>query len=253
METPNYRKASIYFDDETVLEVTQRGGGGSGVGGETGLEAVNLITGESTNAALAAKDETIAEQAETIETQAGTIEEQAATIETQAATIIEKDETIATQAATITEQAGTIEELETQLASAPGTLNRTLSYEIYNTAGSPDVGKIVNIATSCSQLSGGTCYASYLKTFLDNSSRLDVHIFQPLYLRGALTAAGSSVATFVIPDDATIVFDSSYNTTGVSMLNPLTVSGYKVYNIIFTDSVPENSHTRVRITAAAAA
>ena len=67
METPNYRKASIYFDDETVLEVTQRGGGGSGVGGETGLEAVNLITGESTNAALAAKDETIAEQAATIE------------------------------------------------------------------------------------------------------------------------------------------------------------------------------------------
>lgn len=66
METPNYRKASIYFDDETVLEVTQRGGGGSGVGGETGLAAVNLKTGESTNAALAAKDETIAEQAATI-------------------------------------------------------------------------------------------------------------------------------------------------------------------------------------------
>ena len=80
METPNYRKASIYFDDETVLEVTQRGGGGSGVGGDTGLEAVNLITGESTNAALAEKDETIEEQAATIETQAGTIEEQAATI-----------------------------------------------------------------------------------------------------------------------------------------------------------------------------
>lgn len=88
METPNYRKASIYFDDETVLEVTQRGGGGSGVGGETGLEAVNLKTGESTNAALAEKDETIAEQAETIETQA-------ATIETQAATIIELQEELA--------------------------------------------------------------------------------------------------------------------------------------------------------------
>lgn len=82
METPNYRKASIYFDDETVLEVEQRGGGGSGVGGETGLAAVNLATGESTSEALAEKDETIEEQA-------GTIEEQEATIETQAATIIE--------------------------------------------------------------------------------------------------------------------------------------------------------------------
>lgn len=73
METPNYRKASIYFDDETILEVTQRGGGGSGVGGETGLEAVNLITGESTNEAIAEQAETIEQQAATIETQAGTI------------------------------------------------------------------------------------------------------------------------------------------------------------------------------------
>lgn len=80
MERPNYRKGSIIFDDDTILQVEQRGGGGSGVGGETGLAAVNLKTGESTNAALAAKDETIAEQAATIETQAGTIEEQAATI-----------------------------------------------------------------------------------------------------------------------------------------------------------------------------
>ena len=109
METPNYRKASIYFDDETVLEVTQRGGGGSGVGGETGLEAVNLITGESTNTALAAKDETIAEQAETIET----------------------------QAATITEQGGTIEELQTELANAaspvfPGSGLRQIGLRITN-------------------------------------------------------------------------------------------------------------------------
>lgn len=73
METPNYRKGSIIFDDDTILQVEQRGGGGSGVGGETGLAAVNLKTGESTNAALAAKDETIAEQAATIETQAATI------------------------------------------------------------------------------------------------------------------------------------------------------------------------------------
>ena len=48
METPNYRKASIYFDDETVLEVEQKGGGGSGVGGELGLKARNLVTGEET-------------------------------------------------------------------------------------------------------------------------------------------------------------------------------------------------------------
>lgn len=73
MERPNYRKGSIIFDDDTILQVEQRGGGGSGVGGETGLAAVNLKTGESTNAALAAKDETIAEQAATIETQAATI------------------------------------------------------------------------------------------------------------------------------------------------------------------------------------
>lgn len=127
METPNYRKGSIIFDDDTILQVEQRGGGGSGVGGETGLAAVNLKTGESTNAALAAKDETIAEQAATIETQAGTIEEQAATIETQAATIIEKDETIATQAATITEQAGTIEGLERQLNRAPEFETKTVN------------------------------------------------------------------------------------------------------------------------------
>lgn len=73
METPNYRKGSIIFDNDTILQVEQRGGGGSGVGGETGLAAVNLITGESTNAALAEKDETIEEQASTIEQQAGTI------------------------------------------------------------------------------------------------------------------------------------------------------------------------------------
>lgn len=81
METPNYRKASIYFDDETVLEVQQRGGGGAGVAGENGLAAVNLVTGESTNDAIAEKDETIEQQAATIEQQARTIEEQAGTID----------------------------------------------------------------------------------------------------------------------------------------------------------------------------
>ena len=48
MERPNYRKGSIYFDDDTVLEVEQRGGGGAGVGGELGLKARNLLTGETT-------------------------------------------------------------------------------------------------------------------------------------------------------------------------------------------------------------
>lgn len=76
----NKRIGSFNFDAETKLEVMQRGGGGAGVGGENGLAAVNLVTGESTNAALAEKDETIAEQAATIEEQAGTIEEQAGEI-----------------------------------------------------------------------------------------------------------------------------------------------------------------------------
>lgn len=101
METPNYRKASIYFDDETVLEVEQRGGGGSGVGGDTGLAAVNLITGESTNEALAEKDETITEQAATIEEQAGTIETQAATIEEQAGEISDLEDEVAAKQAII--------------------------------------------------------------------------------------------------------------------------------------------------------
>lgn len=58
---------ALYFDEETILEVKQLGGGGSGVGGANGLNARNLVTGEDTG-------ETIAEQAEEIEQQAGQIE-----------------------------------------------------------------------------------------------------------------------------------------------------------------------------------
>ena len=85
---------SLYFDENTILEVEQKGGGGSGVQGLAGvtggLAARNLITGESTG-------EVIEEQAATIEEQAGTIEEQAATIEEQAGTIEEQAEALINQ------------------------------------------------------------------------------------------------------------------------------------------------------------
>lgn len=59
----NERIGSINFDAETKLQVEQRGGGGAGVGGENGLAAVNLVTGESTNEVIDALREETQEQA----------------------------------------------------------------------------------------------------------------------------------------------------------------------------------------------
>ena len=87
MDRTNNRIGSIRFDDETVLEVSQKGGGGAGVGGAGGLEARNLITGESTNEKIEDLTEDLEDAQETIETQAQTIEDQAGTIESQAQTI----------------------------------------------------------------------------------------------------------------------------------------------------------------------
>lgn len=49
MDSTNNRIGSIRFDDETILEVSQKGGGGAGVGGTGGLKARNLVTGENTD------------------------------------------------------------------------------------------------------------------------------------------------------------------------------------------------------------
>ena len=87
MDSTNNRIGSIRFDNETILEVSQKGGGGAGVGGTGGLEARNLITGESTNEAIEDLTEDLEAAQETIETQAQTIEDQAGTIESQAQTI----------------------------------------------------------------------------------------------------------------------------------------------------------------------
>lgn len=87
MDRTNNRIGSIRFDDETILEVSQKGGGGAGVGGDSGLEARNLVTGESTNEAIEELTEDLEDAQETIETQAQTIEDQAGTIESQAQTI----------------------------------------------------------------------------------------------------------------------------------------------------------------------
>ena len=81
MDSTNNRIGSIRFDDETVLEVSQKGGGGAGVGGTGGLEARNLITGESTNEAIEDLTEDLEDAQETIETQAQTIEDQQAVID----------------------------------------------------------------------------------------------------------------------------------------------------------------------------
>lgn len=108
----NKRIGSFNFDAETKLEVMQRGGGGAGVGGENGLAAINLVTGESTNDALAEKDETIEEQA-------ATIEEQEATIETQAGTISDLEDEVAAKQAII-DAFPTIEALN---VTANGTYN----------------------------------------------------------------------------------------------------------------------------------
>ena len=75
MDSTNNRIGSIRFDDETVLEVSQKGGGGAGVGGTGGLEARNLITGESTNEKIEDLTEDLEDAQETIETQAGQIED----------------------------------------------------------------------------------------------------------------------------------------------------------------------------------
>ena len=47
-ENGNSGIATVRFDDNTILEVGQPGGGGSGVGGAMGLYAKNLVTGEET-------------------------------------------------------------------------------------------------------------------------------------------------------------------------------------------------------------
>ena len=49
-EMMNNRIGSFRFDDDTILEVGQPGGGGAGVGGPMGLYAKNLVTGEETGA-----------------------------------------------------------------------------------------------------------------------------------------------------------------------------------------------------------
>ena len=59
---------ALYFDENTILEVKQLGGGGSGVGGANGLNARNLVTGEDTGEVIAAQAEQIAEQGEQIDT-----------------------------------------------------------------------------------------------------------------------------------------------------------------------------------------
>lgn len=58
-ENGNNGISSIRFDDNTILEVGQPGGGGSGVGGPMGLYAKNLITGESTSGVIAELEEDI--------------------------------------------------------------------------------------------------------------------------------------------------------------------------------------------------
>ena len=58
---------ALYFDENTILEVKQLGGGGAGVGGANGLNARNLVTGEDTGEVIAA--------------QAGQIEQQGAQID----------------------------------------------------------------------------------------------------------------------------------------------------------------------------
>lgn len=67
-ENGNNGIGSMRFDDNTILEVKQPGGGGSGVGGPMGLNARNLITGEDTGEVIAAQNEQIAEQGEEIDT-----------------------------------------------------------------------------------------------------------------------------------------------------------------------------------------
>ena len=66
-ENGNNGIGSIRFDDNTILEVKQPGGGGSGVGGANGLNARNLVTGEDTGEVIAAQNEQIAEQGEEID------------------------------------------------------------------------------------------------------------------------------------------------------------------------------------------
>ena len=90
MDRTNNRIGSIRFDDETVLEVSQKGGGGAGVGGTGGLEARNLITGESTNEAIEDLAEDLADAQETIETQAGQIEDLTEDLQEANDTIAEK-------------------------------------------------------------------------------------------------------------------------------------------------------------------
>ena len=86
-ENANNGVASVRFDPETVLEVGQRGGGGSGVGGDDGLYAKNVITGEDTNTAIQALAEQVDQLEDDLETANGTIATQAATIAAQQATI----------------------------------------------------------------------------------------------------------------------------------------------------------------------
>ena len=59
---------ALYFDERTILEIKQLGGGGSGVGGANGLNARNLVTGEDTGEVIAAQAEQITEQGAEIDT-----------------------------------------------------------------------------------------------------------------------------------------------------------------------------------------
>lgn len=58
---------ALYFDENTILEVKQLGGGGAGVGGANGLNARNLVTGEDTGEVIAAQAGQIEEQGEQID------------------------------------------------------------------------------------------------------------------------------------------------------------------------------------------
>lgn len=59
---------ALYFDEETILEVKQLGGGGAGVGGANGLNARNLVTGEDTGEVIAQQAGQIEQQGEQIDT-----------------------------------------------------------------------------------------------------------------------------------------------------------------------------------------
>ena len=199
----NKRIGSFNFDAETKLEVMQRGGGGAGVGGEDGLAAVNLVTGESTNDALAERDETIEEQAATIEEQAGTIEEQAGEISDL------EDEVAAKQA--IIDAFPTIEALS---VTANGT---------YNEEGKAYKPVTVNVATGLTpdKAPFAICFDNNFQ--IVNNTANDINIFMPYATiktgNDPVGATYGGVDKFTIAAGATRQMASNKNTNMCAVNN----------------------------------